>query len=149
MVKPVQSRKQPLSLAFPPAVSPRQTMSPVSCLAWPVASQLACSQANTDIAKQQENQSRASASDKTEAHTANYTFLKLRVSDSSHSMTPAGDRWHAGSGAISKARAPFPLSSDTPASGCDSQKIKKEGNPRISTHSYIKIREIRHFFSLL
>lgn len=40
MVEPVQSRKQPLPLAFPPAVSPRQTMSPVSCMAWPVASQL-------------------------------------------------------------------------------------------------------------
>lgn len=33
MVEPVQSRKQPLHLAFPPAVSHRQTMSPVSCLA--------------------------------------------------------------------------------------------------------------------
>lgn len=65
-------------------------------------------------------------SDKTEAHTANYTFLELGVSDSSHSMTPAGDKWHAGLGAISKARVSFQLSTDTPASGCDSQKMKTE-----------------------
>lgn len=69
-------------------------------------------------------------SDKTEAHTANYTFLKLRVSDISHSKTPAGDKWHAGLGAISKARVTFLLSTDPSALGCNSQKIKTEGNAK-------------------